>query len=81
MYLEEYTAVTTCNCKFMPLMWVGSGIISHCSRRIGLDKHLGVNFDPTSTDEREVNLFKDCIQKFQESSDLIGRCQLGVLCV
>ena len=39
-----------------------------------------MNFDPTSTDEREVNLFKDCVQKFQESSDLIGQCQLGVLC-
>ena len=48
--------------------------------RLGFDKHLGVNFDPTSTDVRYVDLFKKCGQKFQESNNLIGRCQLGVLC-
>ena len=44
----------------------------------GLDKHLGVNYDPTSTDVRDMHLFKECVQKFQESNNLIERCQLGV---
>ncbi len=48
--------------------------------RLGLDQPLGVNFDPISTADREVQLFRECVQKFQVSNNLIGRCQLGVLC-
>ncbi len=35
-----------------------------------------MNFDPTSTDVRYVDIFKKCVQKFQASNNLIGQ---GVL--
>ena len=46
---------------------------------LGLEKYLGTNFDPISTDSRDIEMFKECVCKFQEESDLIGRCQTGVL--
>ncbi len=87
---NNHYAIDTCVARSVPLWDTAHNLVpldfhiiilsSTCLYRLGFDKHLGVNFDPISTDVRNVDLFKECVQKFQESNNLIGRCQLGVLC-
>ena len=47
--------------------------------RIGLEKHLGENFDPMSTAPRDMAVFRECVGRLQRSQGL-RECQTGAMC-
>ena len=47
--------------------------------RIGLDKHLGENYDPMSTAPQDAALFRKCVSDLQTQQGL-KECQAGSMC-
>ena len=47
--------------------------------RIGLDQYLGENFDPMSTAERDMRVFRECVSQLQQREGL-NECQSGSMC-
>jgi hypothetical protein len=74
--LPESGCLTSTTFQFLRQAYL---IIYASMVRIGLDKHLGENFDPMSTAPRDVGLFRECVAELQERHR-VRECQTGAVC-